>query len=302
MRLGIDVGGTKIEIIAIDNDGETLLRRRVPTPQGDYTATLAAIRDLVVGAEEETGCTGSVGVGIPGSLSPLTGLVRNANSTWINGHAFDRDLARLLGRPVRVQNDANCLAVSEATDGAGAGDNVVFAAILGTGVGAGIAINGRPLTGRHAIAGEWGHNPLPWPQGEELPGPPCFCGKRGCVETFLSGPGLARDYLKWSGAERSGPEIVALAGAGSAGGPESEAVAALERYLDRLARSLAGVINIVDPDVVVFGGGLSAIDLLYEQLPQRLPRYVFAETCSTPLRRAQHGDSSGVRGAAWLWS
>lgn len=297
LRFGIDLGGTKIEILALDAKGTEKLRHRVPTPRGDYEATVGAIRSLVLEAERELGATGTVGVGFPGALSPPTGLVKNANSTWINGKPLDQDLATALERPVRLQNDANCLAVSEAVDGAGAGEAVVFAAILGTGVGAGIAINGQPLTGRHAIAGEWGHNPLPWPKDDERPGPVCFCGRSGCVETFLSGPGLARDHNSREGTDLSGPEIVFAAASG-----EPAAVATLDIYLDRLSRALASVINVVDPDVVVLGGGLSAIELIYEALPKRLPEYVFSDQCTTPVRKALHGDSSGVRGAAWLWN
>ncbi len=297
VRIGVDLGGTKIEVLAMDTNGVELLRRRVPTPRDDYESTVRAIKDLVEGAESELSLRGTVGVGIPGALSTVTGLVKNANSTWINGKPLDRDLAAALGRRVRLQNDANCLAVSEAVDGAGAGAHAVFAAILGTGVGAGIAIDGRPLSGRHSISGEWGHNPLPWPGDDERPGPACFCGRHGCVETFLSGPGLARDHQAHTGEERGGPAIAAQAASG-----DVSAIATMARYLDRLARALATVINVVDPDVVVFGGGLSQIELIYSQLPKSLNAYVFSDQCTTPVRPARHGDSSGVRGAAWLWS
>lgn len=296
LRIGIDLGGTKIEVLAMDVNGVELLRRRVPTPRGDYERTVRAIKHLVEGAESELSMRATVGVGIPGTLSMATGLVKNANSTWINGKPLDRDLEGALGRPVRLQNDANCLAVSEAVDGAGADARVVFAAILGTGVGAGIAIDGKPLTGRHSIAGEWGHNPLPWPQDDERPGPGCFCGRNGCIETFLSGPGLARDHRARTGKALEGPAIAGLAATG-----EADAVATMTRYLDRLSRALASVINVVDPDVVVIGGGLSQVELIYAHLPKSLSAYVFSDECTTPVRAARHGDSSGVRGAAWLW-
>lgn len=296
IRIGIDLGGTKIEGIVLDGDGIERARRRIPTPRGDYPGTLRAIADLVAGLERETGARGTVGVGIPGTLSPLTGLVKNANSTWLNGQAFDRDLAAALGRPVRLQNDANCLAVSEAADGAGAGAGIVFAAILGTGAGAGIVVGGRVLTGRNAIAGEWGHNPLPWPRDDERPGPACYCGRRGCLETWVSGTGLAADYERATGQPLSALDIAARAEAGDAA-----ALAALERHEDRLARGLASVVNVLDPDVIVLGGGLSNVVRLYGTLPERLGRWCFSDGVTTPIRPARHGDSSGVRGAAWLW-
>ena len=297
LRLGIDLGGTKIEGIALDAHGRDLLRRRVPTPRGDYQGTVAAVAGLVASMEGELGRRGSVGVGIPGAVSPATGRIKNANSTWLIGRAFDRDLAAALGRPVRLANDANCFALSEAVDGAAAGAGVVFGVILGTGVGGGIAIGGRPLVGRNAIAGEWGHNPLPWPRDAERPGPPCYCGKRGCIETFLSGPGLTRDYAAAGGAEVPPEEIAARAEAG-----DPEALAALERYEDRLARGLAQVINLLDPDAIVLGGGLSNLARLYDSLPRRLPAYVFSDRVDTRLSAPRHGDSSGVRGAARLWA
>jgi len=296
MRIGIDLGGTKIEAIALSDTGETLDRRRTPTPRGDYDATLTAIVTLVTDIEEQLANEASVGVGIPGAISPATGLVKNANSTWLIGRPFDRDLAQALGRPVRVENDANCFVLSEAVDGAGSGAEVVFGVILGTGVGGGIAVRQRPLVGRDAVGGEWGHNPLPWPLADELPGPDCYCGRRGCIETFLSGPGLARDFAAAGGRSVAAEAVVELAKAG-----DDLAAKALERYEDRLARGLATVINLLDPDVIVLGGGLSNIQRLYEGLPPRLAPYVFSDHADTPVREARHGDSSGVRGAAWLW-
>jgi fructokinase len=296
MLIGIDWGGTKIEAIALSGDGRTLARRRIPTPQHDYEACIRAAAGLVLGIEEETGETGSVGIGIPGAVSPATGLVRNANSTWLNGRPLDRDMERALARPVRVENDANCLAVSEAADGAGAGAAVVFAAILGTGVGSGIAVHGRALSGRHRIAGEWGHNPLPWPDGDECPGPSCWCGKHGCIETFLAGPALAADHERHTGQRLKAEEIAAALRAGDAA-----ARATVGRYTDRLARGLAHVVNVLDPDVIVLGGGLSEVDELYEGLAARVAPHVFSDYCDTPIRRSLHGPASGVRGAAWLW-
>jgi fructokinase len=292
VRIGVDLGGTKIEAVALAGDGRELLRRRVATPRGSYDQTLTAIVELVHTVERDTGSRGSVGVGIPGAISPATGLVKNANSTWLIGRALAEDLPRLLDRPVRFANDANCFALSEATDGAAAGAAVVFGVIVGTGTGGGVVVEGRVLAGANAIAGEWGHNPLPWARDEERPGPACYCGQHGCIETFLSGPGLARDY----GAPVDAMEIAARAGAG-----EPRAVACLDRYADRMARALAGVINILDPDVIVLGGGLSNIDMLYDAVPARWSSYVFSDRVDTRLVRARHGDSSGVRGAAWLW-
>lgn len=293
MRIGIDLGGTKIEGIALAPDGAELARRRIPSPARDgYRAVLAAIVNLVADLESDTGRRGTVGIGMPGAISPATGLVKNANSTCLIGEALDRDLADRLGRPVRLENDANCFALSEATDGAGCGAAVVFGVILGTGVGGGLVVHGRALRGATAISGEWGHNPLPWPADDERPGPACYCGKHGCIETFLSGPGLARDH----GGRDDARAVVAAADAG-----DDLAAATLDRWLDRLARSLATVINIVDPDVVVLGGGLSNVDRTYIQLPALLPRYVFSDVVATPVVKARHGDSSGVRGAAGLW-
>ncbi len=301
IRLGIDLGGTKIEGIVLDARGRTLARRRVATPREDYPATVAAVAGLVTALEHEAGAHGSVGVGIPGAVSPTTGRIKNANSTWLIGAAFNRDLAAALDRPVRLANDANCFALSEAVDGAAAGGGVVFGVILGTGVGGGIVIDGKVLAGRNAIAGEWGHNPLPWPRDAERPGPSCYCGKRGCIETFLSGPGLARDYAAGGGPQASPPaspeEIQTRAEAG-----EAAALAALDRYEDRLARGLAQVIDLLDPDVIVLGGGLSNLPRIYQSLPARLPAYVFSDRVDTELRPPRFGDSSGVRGAAWLWA
>jgi fructokinase len=296
MLIGLDWGGTKIEALALSEDGETLARRRVPTPQHDYDGCVRVAADLVRAIEAEVGRTGTVGIGIPGAISPATGLVKNANSTWLNGRPLDKDMKRVLARPVRVENDANCLAVSEATDGAGAGAAVVWSVILGTGVGSGIAIHGRVLSGRDRIAGEWGHNPLPWPRDDERPGPECYCGKRGCIETFVSGPGLAADHVRRTGARLGAEDIVAIMRKGDAAARET-----YERHLDRLARGMAHVINILDPDAIVLGGGLSEVDELYADLPDRIAPFVFSDRFATPIRKSLHGPSSGVRGAAWLW-
>jgi fructokinase len=295
MRIGIDLGGTKIEGIALDGTTE-LLRLRTPTPRGEYDATVHAIRNLVSQIETQIGRRGTVGVGIPGAISRATGLVKNANSTWLIGRPLDRDLASALARPVRVSNDANCFALSEATDGAGQGATVVFGVIIGSGTGAGIVVNGRVLEGRHRIAGEWGHNPLPWPRDDERPGPRCYCGRTGCIETFLSGPGLSAAYAALSGVHAGPP---AIAGAAAAG--DARAVEVLDAYEERLARSLAGIINVLDPDVIVLGGGLSNIGRLYANVPALWRPFVFSDSADTPLVPAQYGDSSGVRGAAWLW-
>ncbi|MEO7272242.1 MAG: ROK family protein [Vicinamibacterales bacterium] len=295
MRIGVDVGGTKLEVMAIDRQGGEVLRRRIATPRGSYEGTLDAIRRLVIEAEAEVGPS-SVGIGMPGAIAPATGLVKNANSTWLNGQPFGRDLSRVLAREVRLANDANCLALSEATDGAAAGCSPVFAVILGTGVGGGLAVHGQIVVGVNAVAGEWGHNPVPWPTTREWPGPPCYCGRTGCIETMLSGPGLERDHEQQLGITLSGAEIVAAAASG-----DPVADATLARYEDRLARSLAAVINVVDPEVIVLGGGLSNISRWYESVPRLWDRFVFSDRIETRLVRAQHGDSSGVRGAAWLW-
>lgn len=293
MRIGIDLGGTKTEIVALGPGGTPLLRRRAPTPPS-FDGVVATIGGLVEAAEAELGARGSVGVGIPGSVSPTTGLVRGANSTWLNGGRLNQALAARLGRPVRLSNDANCLAMSEAADGAGAGCGTVFAVILGTGVGGGVVVDGRLLEGRNRIAGEWGHNPLPWMTAEEHPGPTCWCGQRGCIEAFLCGPALAR--------EADGPaarDASALPGRAAAG--DEAAAAALERHAGRLARALAAVVNLLDPDCIVLGGGLSNMTHLYDAVPRLWERWVFADAVTTPLRPARHGDSSGVLGAARLW-
>jgi fructokinase len=296
LRIGIDLGGTKIEGAAIDRDGKTAARRRVVTPVGDYGATVAAIGGLVATLEDELGAAVPVGVGIPGTISPATGVVKNANSTWLNGRPLDRDLAAALGRPIRLANDANCFALSEATDGAGAGMASVFGVILGTGVGGGIALGGRILVGANAIAGEWGHNPLPGPFADETPGEPCYCGRSGCIETFLSGPALAAQYRRLTARSLTATEIADAAEAG-----DEAAVAALARYIDRLARALGSVINLIDPDVIVLGGGLSRIAALYRDVPRRWARYIFSDHVATRLLPPVHGDAGGVRGAAWLW-
>lgn len=293
MRFGIDLGGTKIEIVALERDGAVRLRKRTATPHG-YAATVEAIAALVRDAEQETGQRGTVGVGIPGSLSPATGLVRNANSQALNGQPLDRDLAAAIGRDVRITNDANCLAMSEAADGAGAGYRTVFAVIIGTGCGGGIVSSGRLLDGPNGTAGEWGHTPLPWMQAEEFPGPRCWCGRHGCLETFLSGPGLAAD-CDGPGARDAG-SIPARAAAG-----EAKAVAALARHTDRLARALGLIANIIDPDVIVLGGGLSNMQHLYADVPPLMARHVLGDVARTPIVQARHGDSSGVFGAARLW-
>jgi fructokinase len=296
MRIGVDLGGTKIEAIALADGGAELLRRRVPTPREDYQATVTAIADLVAGVEAEAGATATVGVGMPGVPSPRTGLVKNANSTWLIGQPFAEDLSAALARDVRCANDANCFALSEAHDGAGAGAPVVFGVILGTGVGGGIVIRESILTGGAGVAGEWGHNPLPWPAESEQPGADCYCGKRGCIETWLSGPNLRRDHERHSGQELDGREIAAAAGSG-----DRVAQATLDRYVDRLARALATIVNVLDPDVIVLGGGVSNLEALYPAVEQRLPAHVFGRETDAIVRRAVHGDSSGVRGAAWLW-
>lgn len=296
LRIGIDLGGTKIEAVALGAKGETKIRRRIATPRGNYEATLAAIAGLVKGIEKELRARGTVGVGIPGIISPATGLIKNANSTWLIGKPLDRDLSERLDRPVRLENDANCFTLSEAADGAAARARVVFGVILGTGVGGGIAVDGRILTGVNAVAGEWGHNGLHRPRADEIPGPECYCGRRGCVETFLSGPALEREYQGRTRCKLSAKEVAARAESGE---PAAEQVMAL--YEDRLARCLAGVINILDPDVIVLGGGVSNISRLYRNVPLKWGAHVFSDRVETRLVRNKHGDSSGVRGAAWLW-
>jgi fructokinase len=295
LAIGIDLGGTKIEVVAMDEAGRELIRRRRPTPRESYDGTIETIATMVEEAERELGQRGTVGVSHPGAISPATGLIKNANSTWLNGRPFDKDLATRLGRPVAFTNDANCLALSEATDGAGAGAETVFAVILGTGVGGGVVVHGRVLTGANAIAGEWGHNPLPWPRPEELPGPACYCGLKGCIETWLCGPGLAADHLRVTGEPLKAPEIVARAETG-----DPDATATLARYEDRLARGLATIINVLDPEVIVLAGGVSNVRRLYANVPPLWERYVFSDRIRTKLRPPVHGDSTGVRGAAWL--
>ena len=296
IRIGIDLGGTKIEVLALDRSGQELARHRVATPRHDYEGSIKLMADLVARLESETGRSGTVGVAIPGTISTVTGLIKNANSVWLNGKPLDQDLSAAMQREVRCVNDANCLAVSEAVDGAGAGATVVFAAILGTGCGSGIAFHAKPHSGPNGIAGEWGHNPLPWPSAEEYPGPSCYCGKHGCLETWVSGSGLEDDYERIVGTRRTGREILAL----SAGG-DAAAEAAVQRYESRLTRGLAHVINVLDPDVIVLGGGMSRIERLYPMLNAQLAKYVFGKEFATPIRPALHGDSSGIRGAAWLW-
>jgi len=304
MRIGIDLGGTKIEGIAIDDYGVERVRRRIPAPRGDYHKTLDAIAGLVDAIERECGARGTIGVGMPGTISPATGLVKNANSVWLNGQRLSDDLPRRLDRPVRFANDANCFALSEATDGAAAGAAVVFGVIIGTGTGGGLVVHGRVVTGANAIAGEWGHNPLPAPAADERPGPACYCGRRGCIETFLSGPGLSRDYARLRSSdvgEGGSAEVTAEDVAARAAAGDRAADDALTRYEERLARALGTIINVVDPDVIVLGGGLSNIERLYTSVPARWAAYVFSDRVDTRLIRAKHGDASGVRGAAWLW-
>jgi fructokinase/N-acetylglucosamine kinase len=324
LRLGIDLGGTKIEIIALDKAGKELLRHRVPTPQTDYPATIEAVVNLVRQTEADLGKPGSVGIGTPGALSHATGLMKNCNSTCLIGHPLKADLETALGREIRLTNDANCFALSEATDGAAAGAEVVFGVILGTGVGGGVVVRGHVLNGINSIAGEWGHSPLPyfqfrhaqtdheetgthpatgerivhpWPSERECNGPQCYCGKKGCIEAYLSGPALAADHIRYGGEDLPAHEIAQLAAAGY--GPCSKTLA---RYEERLARALAGVINILDPDVIVLGGGLSNIQRMYDNVPKLWPRYVFSDRVDTRLVPPKYGDSSGVRGAAWLWN
>ena len=292
-RIGIDLGGTKIEIVALAPDGTEALRHRIATPAG-YAPTVSAIVDLVAEAEARLGVRASVGIGIPGAISPATGLVKNANSLALNNHPLDRDLSDAIGRPVRIENDANCFVLSEATDGSAAGYGVVFGVILGTGCGGGLVMHGSVHRGPHGIAGEWGHNPLPWPNPDEFPGNSCWCGRRGCLETYVAGPALARDCDGPDARDASSLPRRAAAG-------DERARAALQRHADRLARGLAQVINLLDPDAIVLGGGLSNMAHLYTDLPKLLPRHVFSDVIATPILKNQHGDSSGVRGAAWLW-
>jgi fructokinase len=290
IRIGIDFGGTKIEAAALGASGNVIARERLPNP-GGYDAAVAAVRDLV--ARVEGSQQGSVGVGVPGSISPRTGMIRNANSTWLNGRPFKQDLERALGRPVRMENDANCFALSEACDGAGAGAQVVFGAILGTGCGGGVVVRGQTIEGVNGIAGEWGHTPLPWPRPNEYPGNNCWCGRGSCLETWISGTGFVEDFRRETGLKLTGAEI--------ATSDDREAQAALDRYIDRLSRALAVVCDILDPDVIVLGGGMSNVEALYERVPLVAARYAFSDVFETRIVKAMHGDSSGVRGAAWLW-
>ena len=297
MRIGIDLGGSKIEGIAIADDGSERLRRRIVAPRGNYEETIAAVAGLVDVIEGQTGARGTLGIGIPGTISPATGLIKNSNSTWLNGRPLAEDLSRRLDRPIRFANDANCFALSEATDGAASGAAIVFGVIVGTGTGGGVVIGRQVLVGANAIGGEWGHNPLPGAHGVESPGPACYCGRSGCIEQFLSGPALARDYGNGGEANVTAEEVAARAAAG-----EAQADAALTRYEERMARALGSVINLIDPDVIVLGGGLSNIERLYDRVPKLWSRYIFSDSVVTRLVRAKHGDSSGVRGAAWLWN
>lgn len=296
MRIGIDLGGTKIEGVALLDDGRIVARHRRPTPREEYHGTVAAIGETVATLEREAGARGTVGVGMPGIMSPATGLVKNANSVWLIGRPLQQDLERELRRPVRLANDANCFALSEASDGAGAGAPVVFGVIIGTGTGGGVVVHGRVLTGVNAVAGEWGHNPLPWPTPDDLDGGACYCGRRGCIESFLSGPGLARDHRLVVGERLAGEDIVARAEAG-----DDACESTLRRYESRMARALASIINVLDPDVIVLGGGLSKLGRLYRNVPAQWGAWVFSDRVDTRLLPPQHGDTSGVRGAAWLW-
>jgi fructokinase len=296
IRIGIDLGGTKIEGIALAADGRATAGRRIPTPRDDYDGTVRAIASLVASIESDVHAHGTVGIGMPGAISPATGLVKNANSTWLNGRPLREDLERVLGRSVRLANDANCFALSEACDGAAAGAEVVFGVIIGTGTGGGVVVRRQVLTGPNAVSGEWGHNPLPWPEPDEWPGAACYCGRSGCIETFLSGPGLARDHERVTGVAMSGELIAARAAEG-----DEQAEGALRRYEGRMARALATIINTLDPDVIVLGGGLSKLDRLYSSVPAQWARWVFSDRVDTRLVPPRHGDASGVRGAAWLW-
>ena len=296
VRIGIDLGGTKIEAAAFDRSGVERFRQRVATPSGDYTATVRAIAGLVAATDAAIGTPGSVGVGIPGTISPASGLIKNANSICLIGHALDRDLEAAIGRPVRLANDADCFALSEAVDGAGTEYPIVFGAILGTGAGSGLVINKQLVRGPNAITGEWGHNPLAWPRADELPGPLCYCGLHGCNETFISGTGLSADFRRSTGKNLTASEVESLSEAGNI-----EARATMDRYVDRLARATAAIINVIDPHVIVLGGGVSNVTRLYTDVPKLWPAYVFSDTVVTKLSPPRHGDAGGVRGAAWLW-
>lgn len=296
MRLGVDLGGTKIEVAVLDPDGTVIARRRIPTPVGDYHGTVTALVALVEAMEAETGATCSVGVGTPGAIDVHSGRIKNSNSQCLIGQPLQRDIEQTLGRPVRLANDANCFALSEAIDGAAAGYPTVFGVILGTGVGGGLVVDGRPLQGAHGIAGEWGHNPLPRMTDHERPGPPCYCGRRGCIETFLSGPGMAADHRARHGGQVDAADIEREADAG-----DPAALDTITRYAERLARALAGVINVFDPHAIVLGGGVSHCDALYELVPRIWAAEIVTPKPATPLLRPRHGAASGVRGAAWLW-
>ncbi|HKJ83949.1 MAG TPA: ROK family protein [Mariprofundaceae bacterium] len=296
VRFGIDLGGTKTELIALDDVGSELLRFRRSTPAGDYRASLQLISEMVQKAETKLGCTATVGIGTPGAVSRSSGLMKNCNSTWLNGRPFREEIETLLQRQIRTSNDANCFAMSEAVDGAGAEAKTVFGIIVGTGTGAGIVIDGHILEGVNGIAGEWGHNPLPWPTDDERPGPACYCGRNGCIETWLSGPGMAADHQQHTGHTLTAEEIAAGATQG-----HTDCMQTMSRYTHRLARGLAHVINILDPDVIVLGGGMSNIASFYEAVPALWHEFIFSDTIETQLRPPAHGDSSGVRGAAWLW-
>lgn len=296
VRVGVDVGGTKIEAVALGPDGTELARHRIQTPDGDYAGIVDAIARLILGMESELGTEATVGLGTPGAIDPTTGRIKNSNSAALNGNSLGLDVGRVLGRRVRIANDADCMALSEATDGAAAGADPVFGAILGTGVGGGLVVRGGLVAGPNAVAGEWGHNPLPWPRSHELPGPGCYCGLSGCIEMFLSGPGLERAYCERTGIARSAKDIATDAA------HDAAATAALDEYADRLARALATVINVLDPETIVLAGGVSNVDYWYDRVPSIWDRYVFSDTVLTKLVKARHGDSSGVRGAAWLWA
>lgn len=296
LRIGIDLGGTKTEVIALSSEGDELIRERVDTVKGDYNETLSTVEKLVKHVEKSLKQTGSIGIGTPGAISPVTGLLKNSNSTWLNGKPLQQDIEQHLKRSVRIANDANCFALSEAIDGAAKDFGVVFGVIIGTGTGGGIVVNKHILVGPNAIAGEWGHNPLPWSGVGEIPGPDCYCGKTGCIETFLSGPGMANDYYRMTGYSSSAEEIVA-----NAAQDDFHSKATLKRYEQRLAKSLASVINVLDPDAIVLGGGMSNIERLYPNVPELWADYVFSDSVTTKLLKAKYGDSSGVRGAAWLW-
>jgi len=296
MRIGVDFGGTKIEVVVLDEDGCEITRHRTPTPRGDYEACVRAVAALVRTAGEATGADGPVGMGLPGAISARTGLVKSSNATWLVGHALDKDVGAALGRKVRIENDANCFALAEAVDGAAAGAGCVFGVIIGTGVGAGLVVNRQVWSGHTGITGEWGHNPLPWCDGDEHPGPACYCGRRGCMERFVSGPGFAADHAQATGRTLKSEEIVAAMRAG-----DREAGATYRRYVGRLARGLAVVVNILDPSVILLGGGMGNVDELYRDLPGLMVPHVLSDEFDTPIRKPVHGDSAGVRGAAWLW-